>query len=54
VEVFGAKVRVPMVGDGRVKESPPKAPKKPLMESARATAAVLTAKAVKTTRRLSI
>jgi hypothetical protein len=52
VEVPGAKVRVPVVGDGRVKESFPKAPKNPLMESAWATAALLIAKAVSTTRRL--
>jgi hypothetical protein len=52
VEVPGAKVRVPP--GGKVNESFPKAPKKPVMESARATAAELIAKAVRTTMRLSI
>jgi hypothetical protein len=45
----GAKVR-----DEAVKESVPVAEKKPLMESAWATATVLTAMAVNTTRRLSM
>jgi len=48
-EVPGAKVR-----DEAVKESVPVAEKKPLMESAWATAALLTAMAVITTRRLSM
>jgi hypothetical protein len=52
-EVPGANVRVP-VGDGAVKESTPVAEKKPLMESAWATAAVLTAKAASTNRRLNM
>ena len=52
VEVPGAKVRVPP--GGTVNESFPKAPKKPVMESACATAAQLIAKAVTTTMRLSI
>src|SRR5260370_929674 len=52
-EVPGAKVRDP-VGDGAVKESVPVAEKKPLMESAWATAALPTAMAVNTTRRLSM
>jgi hypothetical protein len=47
-------VRVP-VGDGAVKESVPVAEKNPLMESACATAALLTAKAAASTaRRLSM
>jgi hypothetical protein len=48
-EVLGANERVELV-----KESTPVAEKKPLMESAWATAAELTAKAVRTTRRLSM
>ena len=52
-EVPGENVMV--MGDPVVvKESVPVAEKKPLMESAWATAAVLTAKAVSTSRRLSI
>src|ERR1700729_2119899 len=51
-EVFGSKVMVPVVGDGNVKESLPKAPKKPVMESACATATLLTARTESIRKRL--
>jgi hypothetical protein len=55
VEVAGGlNVMVPVVGEGKVKESPPKAPKKPVMESACATAALLMARAKSIKRRFII
>jgi hypothetical protein len=52
VEVPGAKVRVPP--GGKVKESFPKAPKKPVMESACATATLLVARTKSMRRRFII